>query len=83
MATEIKVRPERRAGEMLSSMEKSKGSRYNGHSPDDEHRRLHDESAQTLADVGVTPIQSSRWQQLAAMPAGHFETAVATAEAKT
>lgn len=37
--------------------------------------------APTLADMGLTKDESSRYQQLAAMPAEHFETAVATAKA--
>jgi hypothetical protein len=35
----------------------------------------------TLSDMGLTKDESSRYQQLAAMPAEHFETAVATAKA--
>lgn len=34
----------------------------------------------TLADMGLTRDESSRYQQLAAMPAEHFETAMATAK---
>lgn len=33
-----------------------------------------------MADMGLTKDESSRYQQLAAMPAEHFETAVATAK---
>lgn len=79
-ATEIKVRAERRAGEMLTVMPKAKGVKFDGRSPDVEFRQYHDDSAQTLADIGVTPVQSSRWQALAAMPEEHLETAVATAK---
>jgi hypothetical protein len=35
----------------------------------------------TLAQMGLTHNESSRYQQLAAMPAEHFETAVQTAKA--
>jgi len=79
-ATEIKVRAERKAGELLAGMEKSKGSKFNGRAPDGSVRRSHDDTAQTLADVGVTKVQSSRWQSLAGMSDEHFETAVATAK---
>jgi hypothetical protein len=79
-ATEIKVRAERRAGEMLAQMPKNQGAKFNGRGPDGEFRQSIDVSAETLADVGVSPMQSSRWQALAAMPADHFETAVATAK---
>lgn len=37
--------------------------------------------APTLADMGLTRDESSRYQQLVAMPADCFETAVATAKA--
>jgi hypothetical protein len=79
-ATEIKVRAERKAGEMLSGMEKSKGSKFNGRAPDGSVRRSHDGTAATLADIGVSKVQSSRWQQLASMTPEHFEAAVATAK---
>jgi hypothetical protein len=35
----------------------------------------------TLAEMGLTHNESSRYQQIAAMPAEHFETAVKTAKA--
>jgi len=35
----------------------------------------------TLEEMGLTKNESSRYQQLAAMPPEHFETAVATAKA--
>jgi hypothetical protein len=79
-ATEIKVRAERRAGEMLAHMEKSTGSKFNGRNEDGSVRRSHDDTAKTLADVGVTKVQSSRWQQLASMTPEHFEATVATAK---
>lgn len=82
-ATEIKVRAERKAGEMLSSMaatgERAKSE--DGHAfrtgraiqPDGE-------SLKKLADFGVNKHQSARWQQLASMSDEHFEAAVATAK---
>lgn len=75
-ATEIKVRAERRAGEMLSGMEKCKGG--------DPSRLSHDvmgvDRPPTLSEMGIHRNESSRWQALAAMPEEHFETAVATAK---
>lgn len=67
LATEIKVRAERRAGEMLAGMEKSQGSKFNGRNPDGSVRRSTDETAETLADIGISKMQSSRWQALAAI----------------
>ena len=78
-ATEIKVRAERRCGELLRNTEKNHGARGTG---SNQHQvRSNDSTTPTLADMGLTRDESSRYQQLAAMPAEHFETAVATAKA--
>lgn len=69
MATEIKVRAERRCGELLSATVQHGGDR----------RSESRSNSPTLNDMGLTKDESSRYQQLAAMPAEHFETAVATA----
>lgn len=76
-ATEIKVRAERRAGQMLAEMPKRDGG--------DAARvkaRSHDvtEVPATLADLGVTKNESSRWQKLAAVTDEQFESAVAAAK---
>ena len=73
-ATEIKVRAERRCGELLRVTAAS-GERNTGGKPSK------DATVSTLTDMGLTRDESSRYQQLAAMPAEHFETAVATAKA--
>lgn len=73
-ATEIKVRAERRCGEMLRDSAET-GQRSTGGKPS------HDATVTKLSDLGITRDQSSRYQKLAAMPAEHFETAVETAKA--
>jgi hypothetical protein len=70
-ATEIKVRAERRCGELLTVSVEHGGDR----------RSESRSKAPTLNDMGLTRDESSRYQQLAAMPDDHFETAVATAKA--
>jgi hypothetical protein len=80
-ATEIKVRAERRCGELLrvtaeSGQRATAAGNVNQHTP-----RVSNDTTPTLADMGLTRDESSRYQQLAAMPAEHFETAVATAKA--
>ena len=61
---EIKLRAERRAGELLGEMERrtSEDGRP--------QKALHDErlSKPKLADLGVTGIQSHRWQTVASIP---------------
>jgi hypothetical protein len=71
------VRAERRCGELLTVTEKNRGAQGIGKSalPASEH------TPKTLEQMGLTHNESSRYQQLAAMPADHFETAVATARA--
>lgn len=73
-ATEIKVRAERRAGEMLrDSAERGERHHHGRVSPSDD-------KPTTLVDLGISANQSSRWQSLASMSDDHFETAVATAK---
>lgn len=74
--TEIKVRAERRAGELLSQMKAS--GELATHGGDRKSKSRSEET--NLNDVGITADQSSRWQQLASMSEEHFETAVATAK---
>ena len=72
-ATEIKVRAERRAGELLRDMEKHPGGNPN---------LSHDTTGlpPTLETLGISRDQSSRWQKLAAVDAERFELAVAAAK---
>ena len=75
-ATEIKVRAERKAGELIAQA-KARGE-FATHGGD---RKSESRSQVTnLNDVGVSADQSSRWQSLAGMSDEHFETAVATAK---
>lgn len=80
-ATEIKVRAERRCGELLRVTEKNKGAAEPGTQRGTTPSNGTTASAPTLADMGLTRDESSRYQQLADMPDEHFETAVATAKA--
>jgi len=75
-ATEIKVRAERRAGEIMRDMEKAKGGRpeITGST------MLPVNSTPTLSDMGISKNESSRWQKLAAVSDEKFEEAVAAAK---
>lgn len=80
-ATEIKVRAERRAGEMLTSMDKNKGGDARKYTPSHDATGVVEEKGPpTLAELGIHRNESSRWQSLASMSEEHFETAVATAK---
>lgn len=74
--SEISARAARRGGEILSEIDFDKGGRPS-------KNRSHDETGfQTLAELGISKSQSSRWQALAAIPEQTFEHHVATAVAK-
>lgn len=77
-ATEIKVRAERRAGEMLADL--PRGGKFIGRDEDGDFRKTVGAKTETTEKLGISKDQSARWQALAAMPADHFETAVATAK---
>lgn len=73
VACDIRLRAERKAGEMLAQMEKS-GERT-GHGGD---RKSNSGAASLkLSDLGISYDQSSKWQQLAAVPQKDFEAALA------
>jgi len=65
---EIKLRAERRIGEMLREAELKSGR---------PEKSLHDERIK-LQDLGITEIQSHRWQQEAAIPEEDFEQHLAS-----
>lgn len=75
-ATEIKVRAERKAGELLSQVPRQQHSgRKPANSSDDQTNYQ-----KALSDAGLTQSAAYQYERLAAMPAEHFETAVATAK---
>ena len=69
---EIKLRAERRAGEMLNKESQWGGDRKS-------ESRSHDV---TLNNLGITKIQSHRWQLEASVPEERFEQHVAQIKAK-
>lgn len=83
MIAEIKLRAERRAGELLQEMEKATGTR--GDIPEKvtggRIMRPPVQDVPTLAEVGITKSQSSRWQAIATVPEEVFEQHIAAATA--
>ncbi len=71
----IRMRAERRAGELLVEMAET-GERAGGGRP--EKKLCNDGTViSTLPDLGISPHQSADWQQLAKIPEPEFEKAVA------
>jgi len=65
-AIEIRIRAERRCGELLAESEKAK--------PENAVQRSRGTTdARTLADLGISKGQSSGWQKLAKVPPDEFE----------
>jgi phage N-6-adenine-methyltransferase len=82
-ATDIRLRAEIRAGELLIEMGKRK-ERHNGRG----HTRIVGSRAATprtepkLSDLGVSKTQSSRWQRLASLPKAEREVKIERAKEK-
>jgi N6-adenosine-specific RNA methylase IME4 len=77
-ATDIRMRAERRAGELLVEM-KEHGERHPGHGDQRAESRA---AIPKLSDLGISLSQSSRWQQLAEMEEGQFGEKVERAKKK-
>lgn len=70
-ACEIRLRAERKAGQLLCNMEKNKGG---------DPMKREDGVPPVLSDLGITRSQSSKWQQLAGVPENEFEAALGAPE---
>ena len=77
MMAEIKLRAERRCGELLGDMENAP----TGPKPQLGNSVLPNSEAPTLADMGISKMQSSRWQAIASVPEPVFEQHLATVKA--
>jgi N6-adenosine-specific RNA methylase IME4 len=74
-ATKIRLRAERKAGELLAEM-KERGERDNGKG--NSNPALKSQRATSkLSDLGVSKTQSSNWQKLARIPEEKFDAQVA------
>jgi N6-adenosine-specific RNA methylase IME4 len=74
-ATDIRMRAERRAGELLAEM-KERGERRQSKDTLARGRNAQPRDVPKLSDLGVSKTQSSRWQRLAALDAATFESRV-------
>ena len=78
-ATEIRLRAERRAGELLIEMAARKERETKGGDRRSKSRPATLIPAPRLADLGINKTQSSRWQALAALDPDQFEDKVGSA----
>jgi hypothetical protein len=81
-ASEIKLRAERRTGELLREIEKPTGDQYGGRHSKDGRRAPPSKSQPRLKDLGISHDQSSDWQKLAAIPEPEFERRLKAAAEK-
>lgn len=82
---EIKLRAERRAGEILREQEKATGTRNQLAGRDSSGGSTvlpPEKETSTLAEFGINKTQSSRWQQVADLPTETFEQHIAETKAK-
>ena len=72
-ACDIRIRAEKRGGRLLRAMKKDKG----GGSPSTRATADPSEFQQAITTAGLSKQQAKRWQQLADVPDGEFEAALA------
>jgi len=79
-ACEIRLRAERKAGQLLSQMEKAKGAAQPGIGRSGGTRS---DGPTALRDLGVTKQQSSDWQKLGRVPQEQFEQSLKSGKPTT
>jgi hypothetical protein len=72
-AAEIRLRAERKAGQLLAKMPKAKPGRKTG------YRSTEMTDIPKLEELGVSKNQSSQWQKLGALPQREFNLAIGSA----
>jgi hypothetical protein len=80
-ACEIRLRAERRCGQLLADMDKPRGGGDNN-SIREHNSQPASYAKATIPDLGISHNQSSRWQKLAAIPDDDFEATWAQPDVK-
>lgn len=84
-AAEIKIRAQRKAGEILSSMEKNKGTRGNIQEQltGAYQQKAPEEQPPTYQELGINYKDAHTWQTIASMPGDEFEESIAKRKENT
>jgi len=82
-AAEIKIRAERKAGQLLAQMPKNEGERgkIQEHLTGSNIMLSPADDTPTLKEMGIEPMQSSRWQMIADLSEEQFEEHIAEIKA--
>ena len=72
-ATNVRLRAEREVGKRLAKMKKNKGGGERGVGRRGKNAVAANDRIPTLAELRISKIQSSRWQQMAALDADEFK----------
>lgn len=78
-ACEVRLRAERKAGQLLAKMEKARPRGSNQHKVKDRSP----DATGPLLDLGISKNQSSNWQKLGAIPQSDFDLALQQADKPT
>jgi transcriptional regulator with XRE-family HTH domain len=81
-ARKIRLRAERRVGELTREMTKSVGGRPQKNSSHGDTSLSDPTKTEALAKAGVTKQQASKWERLASIPDADFEAALADTSKK-
>ena len=73
---ELQLRAERKLGQLIPEQFPNGGPKGN------QHKKVPEWQAATLADAGISRTQSSRWQKVADVPEPEFQEYVAAERAK-
>lgn len=81
-AAEIRLRAERRLGQLTKDLPKASGAEYGGRTTIDGRRSGPSNPTPTLASRGIDKRDASKWQAIAAIPEERFEAFVDETRAK-
>jgi hypothetical protein len=79
-AVEIRLRAERKAGQLLAQMDRSKGGGEKGVGRRGKNAVDQHDSIPTLEELGISRDQSSQWQKMGAIPQDEFDELIGSSD---